>query len=198
MTAADERRSDSMNDQNVHTIVVGGGVAGAEGLLALRELAGERVTLTLVSPGTELVLPALSVAEPFALGHAERIPLSDLVERAGAELVSGTLAAVRDDERRIELSDGRELAYDALLIAAGAQPVARVEHATTWWPRGDQETFTGLLRDLEEGYTRQVAFIIPPGAVWPLPLYELALMTARQVASMGIEDAQLTVITPEA
>jgi sulfide:quinone oxidoreductase len=34
--------------------------------------------------------------------------------------------------------------------------------------------------------------------VWPLPLYELALMTAREVSGMGIDGAELTVITPEA
>jgi sulfide:quinone oxidoreductase len=43
-----------------------------------------------------------------------------------------------------------------------------------------------------------VGFVVPPGSGWPLPLYELALMTARQVRGMGIHDAELTVITPEA
>jgi sulfide:quinone oxidoreductase len=156
------------------------------------------VRLTLVSPGEELVLPALSVAEPFALGSAERLALSDLVAQAGAQLVTGTLARVHDDQHRIELTDGRELAYDALLIAAGAQPVERVPGATTWWPRGGEDEFAGLLRDLEEGYSRRVAFVIPTGAVWPLPLYEVALMTARQVASMGMQNVELTIITPEA
>jgi sulfide:quinone oxidoreductase len=57
-------------------VVVGGGIAAAETLLALRDLARDRVSLTLVCPNDELVLPALAVAEPFALGHAPRYPLS--------------------------------------------------------------------------------------------------------------------------
>lgn len=184
--------------QPLRVLIAGGGVAGAEALLALRELAGDRVQLTLLSPSDELVLPALSVAEPFALGHAQHVALQAVIDRTGAELVSGSLAAVDDTQHRVSLEAGGELAYDALLIAVGARPVARIDHATTWWPHGDTEAFSGLLRDLEEGYTKRVAFIIPPGAVWPLPLYELALMTAREVQSMGIADAELTVVTPEA
>ena len=169
-----------------------------EALLALRELAGDRVTLTLVSSNDELVLPALSVAEPFALGHAQRYGLAELLKRVGGRLVPGSLAAVDAQKREVQLDDGTTLGFDALVVATGARAVAAVEHATTWWPGGDAEAFGGLLRDLEEGYTKRVAFVIPPGAVWPLPLYEIALMTARQVWGMGIDDADLTVITPEA
>jgi sulfide:quinone oxidoreductase len=182
----------------LRVVVAGGGIAAAEVLLALRDLAGDRVSLTLVSPGDELLLPALSVAEPFALGHAQRYAIGDLLSRVGGDLVAGALATVDAPQREIHLADGQTLGFDALVIAVGAHPVARVQHATTWWPRGDPDTFGGLLRDLEEGYTKRVAFVIPPGAVWPLPLYELALMTAREVSGMGIDDTQLTVITPEA
>jgi sulfide:quinone oxidoreductase len=182
----------------MRVVIVGGGIAGAEALLALHALAGDRVALTLVSDNDHLVLPALSVAEPFALGRAQRRPLGDLVREVGAEWVRGSLAAVEAGDRRIRLEDGTAVGYDALVIATGARPVAVVEHATTWWPGGDPEAFGGLLRDLEEGYTRRVAFVIPPGAVWPLPLYELAMMTAREVSGMGIDGTEFTVITPEA
>jgi sulfide:quinone oxidoreductase len=182
----------------LQVVVTGGGIAGVEALLALRELAGDRVGLTLLSSNDELVLPALSVAEPFALGHGQRYGLVDLLTRIDGRLVRGSLAAVDDQQREVQLDDGTTLGFDVLVIATGARAVAAVEHATTWWPGGDAEAFGGLLRDLEEGYTKRVAFVIPPGAVWPLPLYELALMTAREVWSMGIDDAELTVITPEA
>jgi sulfide:quinone oxidoreductase len=42
-----------------------------------------------------------------------------------------------------------------------------------------------------------VAFVVPGGTSWPLPLYELALMTAAEVWGMGIDDAELTFVTPE-
>jgi sulfide:quinone oxidoreductase len=75
--------------------------------------------------------------------------------------------------------------------------VAGVEGVTTWWPGGDSESYGGLLRDLEEGYAKRLAIVVPPGAVWPLPAYELALMTAGEAREMGQDDVAVTVVTPE-
>ena len=61
---------------------------------------------------------------------------------------------------------------------SGPESIVALPAATTWTPERDPEVFGGLLRDLEEGYTKRVAFIVPPGNTWPLPAYELALMTA--------------------
>lgn len=179
-------------------LIAGGGVAAAEALLALRALAGERASLTVLARRDELVLPALTVAEPFALGHATHHPLADLVNQTAAEHVRGALAGVDHPRREVRLQDGRSLAYDALVIAVGAQPFASVEHASTWWPHDNRGAFGGLLRDLEEGYTKRVAFVVPPDPAWPLPAYELALMTSHEARSMNINDAQLAIITPEA
>jgi sulfide:quinone oxidoreductase len=66
-----------------------------------------------------------------------------------------------------------------------------------WPPETDAALFGGLLRDLEEGYTKSVAFVVPPGVAWALPAYELALMTAWQAWGMGHDDVQITVYTPE-
>jgi sulfide:quinone oxidoreductase len=57
--------------------------------------------------------------------------------------------------------------------------------------------YGGLLRDLDEGYTKRVAFVVPVGVAWPLPGYELALMTAWQARSMGHDDVRITIYTPE-
>jgi sulfide:quinone oxidoreductase len=44
-----------------------------------------------------------------------------------------------------------------------------------------------MLADLEEGYAQRVAFVVSSDTAWTLPLYELALMTARQAWSMGMD-----------
>ena len=62
----------------VRVLVAGGGVAGLEGLLALRDLAGDRVELTLLSPEEEFVYRPMAVAEPFGRGRADRHPLADI------------------------------------------------------------------------------------------------------------------------
>jgi sulfide:quinone oxidoreductase len=101
------------------------------------------------------------------------------------------------DQGLVTVVDGEPLGFEALLVATGAKAEAAVVGAVTWWPEGDPEAFGGLLRDIEGGHRRKVAFVVPPRVAWPLPAYELALMTARQAHSMGIDDMELTVVTPE-
>jgi len=43
---------------------------------------------------------------------------------------------------------------------------------------------------------QSVAFVSPPRLAWPLPLYELALMTAVRAREMGVEVA-VKIVTPE-
>src|SRR4029079_1891497 len=54
----------------------------------------------------------------------------------------------------------------------------------------------GLLRDIEQGYVRRLAFVVPPGPGWPLPAYELAFMTARMAWDAQTRP-QITLLTPE-
>jgi sulfide:quinone oxidoreductase len=181
----------------LRVVVAGGGIAGAEALLALHGLAGELVELTLVSPGTEFVERPMTVTEPFALGHARRIPLEDLARDTGATLVRDSVSGVASRWTSLVLESGASVEYDALLLALGARLESVVPRALTWTPDADPELLGGVLRDLEEGYSSSVAFVIPPGLAWSLPAYELAMMTARQVASMDRSSIEVTVITPE-
>jgi sulfide:quinone oxidoreductase len=71
-------------------------------------------------------------------------------------------------------------------------------HAITFGSEGAAEALSGLLADLEDGFVRRVAFVLPTSAAWSLPLYELALMTARDVWAAGADDVELTLVTPEA
>jgi sulfide:quinone oxidoreductase len=186
----------SASDQ-LDVVVAGGGVAGLEALLGLRALAGDRVRLTLVAPEPDFSYRPLAVAEPFSLGRAERVPLTRFAEDARAELVLEAVTGVDDGARRVTLGDHSVRGYDALVLAPGGRAVAGVAGATTWWPGGGSEVYGGLLRDLEEGYTKRLAIVVPAGAVWPLPAYELALMTAGEARAMGHDDVAITVVTPE-
>lgn len=178
-------------------VIAGGGVAGLEALLGLQAVAGDRVKLTLVAPDPDFTYRPLAVAEPFALGHAHRVPLARFTADAGADLVIGRAVGVDDRARELHLEDRSTRRFDALLVAPGGRAVAGVEGALTWWPSGDSEAYGGMLRDIDEGYAKRIAIVVPPGAVWPLPAYELALMTAGEARGMGHDDVQVTVVTPE-
>src|SRR3954454_10645306 len=147
--------------RRMDVVIAGGGVAGLEALLGLRAMAGDRVRFTLAAPDPDFSYRPLAVAEPFAMGHAYRVPLSQFAEDAGAELLVDATVGVDDGAGRIRLRDGGERAYDAALIAPGGRPVAGLEGAVTWWPGGDPETYGGLLRDIDEGYAKRVVIAVP-------------------------------------
>ena len=178
-------------------VIAGGGVAGLEALLALHAMAGDSVCLSLVAPDPEFSYRPLAVAEPFALGHAYRVPLSRFAEETSAELIIDAVVEVDDVGGEVRLRDGRMLGFEAVLLAPGGRAAAGLEGATTWWPGGDSDAYGGLLRDIDEGYTKRLAIVVPPGAVWPLPAYELALMTAGEAREMGHDDVHVIIVTPE-
>jgi sulfide:quinone oxidoreductase len=178
-----------------NVVIAGGGVAALEAALALRDLGGDRVALTMLAPQTELVYQPLSVADPFALGSAKRYPLSQVAEKLDLELRHEALESV-DPASKLVRTDAAEHGYDKLLVAVGAGREAAYEHALTFRGQEDTEPARGLVQDLEGGYVKRFAFVVPPGSSWPLPLYELALMTARR-ARESSADVEITLVTPE-
>lgn len=177
-------------------VVAGGGPAAVEALLALSDAAGSRVEITLLSPDPVLELRALAVAAPFAQGREHRrFSLEPLAEQIGAAIIEDKLVQVVPDDRCLITATGQRISYDHLIVAVGAHPRRAFEHAISF---GEEPlAINGLLADLEEGYSQRVAFVVPAGVAWPLPAYELALMTRRQATSMGM-DPEITVVTPEA
>jgi sulfide:quinone oxidoreductase len=181
---------------NPHRVIVaGGGVAGLEAVLALHAQAADRVEVTLLEPSIELVERPMLVARPFAAGHAAHTPIARIIAATAATHRREALGSVDTEAGTVTTAEGEQLAYDSLLLALGAQPVPAYPGATTFSP-ADPDALAGLLRDLEEGYSSSVAFVVPPGPVWPFPAYELALLTAREAIGMG-EDVRVSVVTPE-
>ena len=176
-------------------LIAGGGVAGLETLLALRDLAGDRVHVSMLAPEPDFVYRPLGTAEPFSLGHPPRRPLWQIADELGATLIADGLAEVRPGTREVRCTSGTVLPYDALVVTLGAvsEPL---EHTTTFVGEGAREAMGGVLADLEQGYSRSVAFVAPSEG-WTLPLYELAILTAREVWAMGMDDVRFSLVTPE-
>ncbi len=178
-------------------LIVGGGVAGLEALLALRDLVGDRVTVTLVSQDDWFVDRPLTVAEPFALGSAARYSLPEIAAEFDAGFVHATVTAVDADEHRVSCAGGPTLDFDTLILAPGARTRPPFADAIAFGVPGSSRAVQDMLSRLRSGEVRSVAFVAPSTAGWLLPLYELALMTSRELERSKVEGAQLRLITPE-
>jgi sulfide:quinone oxidoreductase len=187
----------SPNGSSRHRVLIaGGGVAALEAMLALRELAGPLVDVELIAPEPHFWYRPLAVAEPFGLGTVHQLELAELCEQAGADFSLGTLVGVDHARRRVQTHHG-ELAYDSLLVAVGAVGTEAIPGAFTFRGPADSRAYRHLLTELEQGTVRRLVFALPGGQNWPLPLYELALLTASFVEGRQIPGVSLEVVTPE-
>lgn len=178
-------------------VVAGGGVAALEAALALRVLAGDRVDVELLAPEPRFWYRPLAVAEPFELGEARHFELCELAARAGASHTLGALASVDAVKREARTAAGAVVPYDALLLACGALPAPGVHGALTFRGPADTDAVRCLLDEAAAGRVRRIAFAVPWGAVWSLPAYELALLTASWLRAHGLPEVGVALVTPE-
>ena len=181
----------------LHVVIAGGGVAALETMMALRNLAGDRVRITLLAPERDYHYRPMAVAEPFSIAHARSVALVAIAADFDTHHVRGALAAVEPDAHRVVTSDGERIRYDALVIACGTRSRPAFDRAITVDDRLIGATLRGLVQDVEEGYAHKIAFVAPAQAFWPLPLYELALQTANRAHDMSAT-VDIRIVSPEA
>ena len=154
-------------------LIGGGGVAAMETLLALHHLAGEQVSVELLAPERALVHRPSSVAAPFGFGAPAPLDLRELAARFGAGLQRGAISVV-DAEHRVVVAapSGEAIPYDLLVVAVGAVPRPAVPGALTFAGPQDAPAIAELLDAAVRGELRRLAFTLPAGATWSLPVYE--------------------------
>src|ERR1022692_3106407 len=142
-------------------VIAGGGVAGLEAALALRDLAGDAVNLTLLAPASDFVLRPMTVREPFSYARAERFAIARVAADVGAELVPDAVSEVDVANRVVHTANRAQLRYDALVLGLGASALPRYEHAVTVDDKRLDDQLHGLIQDVEQGYVKRLAFVIP-------------------------------------
>ena len=76
--------------------------------------------------------------------------------------------------------------------------MADVDHALTFRDAEARQVYERVVEDVEDEHARSVALVVPEGPVYPLPAYELALMSGPggRVGPRS-RDFELSVVTPE-
>ncbi|HSK14833.1 MAG TPA: FAD-dependent oxidoreductase [Gaiellaceae bacterium] len=184
-------------EQALRVVVAGGGVAALETLLALRELAGERVDVELLAPEQHFWFRPLAVAEPFGLGRVFRLELSHVARTCDAEFTPGELVAVDADRRTALTGAGQEIPWDVLVVAGGARGRPALPGALTFRGPADTDVLREALDRAGSNDAARIAFAVPGGSTWPLPLYDLALLTATELSRSGPGGAEVVLVTPE-
>ncbi len=181
----------------LRVLVAGGGIAALETLIALRELAGERVDLHLLADAPYLVYRPAAVTAPFSSVGPPRFDLRVITDRLGVSLHHGELHTVDLGRHIARTVVGAELPFDVLVVAVGAKPLEGLPGALTFRGAGDSRAFEAVLHQVREGTIQRLAFALPGGVAWSLPIYELALLTAAQAHQWELGTLKLMVVSPE-
>lgn len=173
-------------------VVVGGGIAALELVLALRSLAGDRVRITIIAPQDEVRLRLESIAAPLGLGDESRLSLEAFARDAQATFMQASIVRVEPEGRILVLRGGGTHTYDALVLAPGASRAPAFDFALHLGEEAGTRGLHGLREEHERGEVERVVFVAPTLTGWLLPLYEAALLTAHALPALD-----LTLITTE-
>lgn len=176
-------------------VVVGASLAGSHAASSIRK-AGFEGELVIVGnePHQPYDRPPLSKEFLTAGGDESRLPLPVAApERLDAAWVTGTSASRLDVvERLIHLSDGRQLAYDGLVIATGAR--ARLLPAAVHSSVGHSDGVV-TLRTLDDARHLRARLLIEPDHVVICGAGFIGAEVAASVRQLGIE-ATLVDVAP--
>jgi sulfide:quinone oxidoreductase len=178
------------------TLIAGAGVAAMECALALHELAPE-AAIELLAPAPELVHRPSSVTTPFGGHMAARIDLRDVASELGMRLRRDALAAVDPATNRVITRDGDSVPYAELVVATGARLQEAVPGALLFRGPISAGSVEQAVARVAADPARRLAFVAPPGVSWPLPLYELALLSAFTLRNRGVSEPDIVVVTGE-
>ena len=178
-------------------VIAGGGVAGLEALVALHGLRRRPRRHHARVPEHALRPAGRCDGRRVRRADAEQHDVAMIADDHGAHLLCDALHVVHREYATALTESGRELQYDSLLVAVGAHadPHPALRDALTFWGMDDVPAMSDLLADIEAGRARSVMFVVPPGATWTLPAYELALLCAQYAVDRSL-DVTVTIATP--
>jgi hypothetical protein len=77
--------------------------------------------------------------------------------------------------------------WDVFLVALGAGAREGIAGGLTFRGPDERAALTEIVDDAVAGRVQSLTFALPTRAAWPLPLYELALMTKIRLEDAGCD-----------
>jgi sulfide:quinone oxidoreductase len=184
---------------SARVLIAGGGVAGLETALALRDLAGDRVAIEICAPRRDFVYRPFAVGEPYGSAHVLRYDLEEIAERCEFSYTWSSLESVDRKSRCVTTFDQERRFFDYLVIAPGVKHLWSVPGATMFWGLSDEFDAELVIRALGTRNLRHLVFAMPASHTWSLPLYELAFLAAAQQEgeASAATRTRLSIVTPE-
>jgi sulfide:quinone oxidoreductase len=96
----------------------------------------------------------------------------------------------------VRLASFAHLDYGALILAVGARAASAIPGALTFHDQNEVHHIRRLMSELRSGELRRIIFAVPNGCSWPLPLYELALLTATRLRELYVA-SEVMLVSPE-
>lgn len=182
-------------------VVLGGGIGGLAAANELRRLLGREHRVVLVERGREHLFASSFLWLMVGDRRREQVgrDLRSLL-RPGVELVQAEIGQL-DPERRTVTAGGRELSYDALVIALGADLAPEAfpgyaEAAHDFFDRDGAARLADALRAFDSG--RVVVAVTALPYKCPAAPYEAALLIEDVLRRRGVRGrSEVAVFTPE-
>ena len=183
------------------TIILGGGVGGLTAANELRRLSGPEHRVVLIERQPDYLFAPSLLWAMVGVRRIERLarPLGGLL-RPGVELVHATVERI-DPERKVVVASGRELRYEALVVALGATLAPEAlpgygDAAHDFFEPAGAASFWAALQAFEGGRIVVAVSALPYKC--PAAPYEAALLVEDALRRRHLrERTEVMLMTPE-
>jgi hypothetical protein len=127
------------------------------------------------------------------MDKAARRRMTPWPERISSSRKRYALASVQPGLHEVTTDSAERVTYDALVVATAIRDLPAMDGVLTFAGPADIEPLRDLVARPVQGELKRLVFTVPdPFALWQLPLYEVALLTAA-----AAHDAEIVLATPE-
>jgi sulfide:quinone oxidoreductase len=189
-----------------HVIVIGAGIGGVPAAYELRKKLGKQHAVTLIgaSPYFEFTPSNPWVAVGWRQCEQTRVALQEPLQAKGVQWIAERVDRIDADTRRLQLSGGRELDYDYLVIATG--PKLAFDEVPGLGPAGFTQSVC-TQEHAAQAWQKYQEFIKDPGAIVIGaaagascfgPAYEFAMIVDADLRKRKLRDrVPITFVTSE-